>query len=302
MKTTTFGGFIALFGIPAVQAQVKAKARVQDKPTCTASLITNLCSYPEPKIAVASGGKSDCWEYCDSHSPCNFVIFAAGNPHTGTGTCWVYPGETFDASKGTTKCANDYLSVYNKPVCSGGPTPTAAVACAATASPSVVAGICDYPTPPGDCKDGCTASSRDVDCLSQCANAPSCNYVVFNPTNEGGWPYGPGSCWMYPKGSFDPSLAKTCIASPKQYVYYNVCPKPSPSVDPLTSSSGAKPTAGGPQPTGTGAVAGPSGTNTAGGTETPGVNAATTSKPGNSAANGISFSHLLALGAVALFW
>ncbi|KAL4936166.1 hypothetical protein BDV06DRAFT_205550 [Aspergillus oleicola] len=105
-------------------------------PSCTASLINSLCSYPEPgpSFAVASDSRASCWDYCNAHRPCDFVVFVAGNPYTGTGTCWLYPGETFDASKGSSDCANPSLSVYSKPVCAGGSATTTAGACAASAT------------------------------------------------------------------------------------------------------------------------------------------------------------------------
>ena len=55
---------------------------------CEASLITTLCDYkdPLPGTSVASSGKKMCWEYCNENPPCSFVIFAAGNPYTGTGS------------------------------------------------------------------------------------------------------------------------------------------------------------------------------------------------------------------------
>ncbi|KAK3203028.1 hypothetical protein GRF29_154g1512025 [Pseudopithomyces chartarum] len=57
---------------------------------CTAELITELCDYKDPMpFAVASSGYKHCWEYCDAHQPCSFVIFAKGNPYTGTGTSYV---------------------------------------------------------------------------------------------------------------------------------------------------------------------------------------------------------------------
>lgn len=101
MRTTTSWTLLAL--APAVLAQglrqatggVEPTAVVQQYPTptpevssCTANLITTLCDYKEPgsAFAVASSGKAMCWEYCNEHQPCNFVIFVAGNPYTGTGT------------------------------------------------------------------------------------------------------------------------------------------------------------------------------------------------------------------------
>ncbi|KAJ5128879.1 hypothetical protein N7448_002589 [Penicillium atrosanguineum] len=101
-------------------------------PSCTSSLTISLCSYPEPgpDFAVAIDSRASCWDYCKAHPPCNFVIFSAGKPNTGTGTCWLYLGETFDASKGSSNSANPSLSVYSQPVCAGGSASTIAGACA----------------------------------------------------------------------------------------------------------------------------------------------------------------------------
>jgi hypothetical protein len=240
MKTTTVWTSIAL--APLVLAQglrqatggVEPTSVVQWYPTptpevsnCTANLITKLCDYKKPgsAFAVASSGKAYCWEYCNSHQPCNFVIFAAGNPYTGTGTCWLYPDEQFDKTAGKEGC--DYLSVYDKPTCAQ-PTPTSG-ACTATASPSAVASICDYPTPDDNCWFSCTASGGATNCLSQCAESESCSYVVFNPHNEDSSPFSSGTCWMYPNGTYDATKAGTCGGKPEQYVYENPCPKPASS-------------------------------------------------------------------------
>ena len=222
------------------ESSVTSATSTAAAPSCTASLVTSLCSYqkPGPEFAVASDGKAFCWDYCNAHPPCDFVIFASGNPYLGTGTCWLYPGETFEASKGTSSdCANPYLSVYSKPVCAGGSATTAVGACAATATPSAVASVCGYPTP-GDCSDGCTASDGASNCLSQCAKADSCSYVVFNPRNPSNTPYSSGSCWMYPNGKFNAGSATACSGAPEQFVYNNLCPKPSPSSS-LSSSAAA---------------------------------------------------------------
>ncbi|KFY49827.1 hypothetical protein V495_00438 [Pseudogymnoascus sp. VKM F-4514 (FW-929)] len=245
--------------------------------SCTASLVTTICDYtkPGPEFAVAAGGRSDCWEYCNDHTPCNFVIFAAGNPYTGTGTCWLYPGTSFDASKGSSDCANPWLSVYSKPVCAGeAATPTAG-ACAATATPSAIASVCGYPTPPNNCWDTCSASSSASDCISQCAKADSCTYAIFNPHNPSNTPYSSGSCWMYPSGKFDAGSAKTCTGAPEQYVYENVCPKPSKSSSSVSPSatkgptgSGGTGTAGATPTSTSGAAAGSNGGGTSG--DTPG--------------------------------
>jgi hypothetical protein len=248
MKATTVWTLITL--APAVLAQGLRQATGGDEPTsvvqwyptptpevsnCTANLITTLCDYKEPgsAFAVASSGKAHCWEYCNSHQPCNFVIFAAGNPYTGTGTCWLYPDEQFDKNSGKEGC--DYLSVYDKPTCAQ-PTPTFG-ACTATASPSAVASICDYPTPDDNCWSSCTASEGATDCLSQCAESESCSYVVFNPRTEDLSPFSSGTCWMYPNGTYDATKAGNCGGKPEQYVYENPCPKPAS----LSSASGSAP-------------------------------------------------------------
>ncbi|KAL2751850.1 hypothetical protein ACRALDRAFT_1066330 [Sodiomyces alcalophilus JCM 7366] len=258
MKTTPFWASIALTNALAVLAQQypEPPPEVSD---CTASLITTLCDYkpPGPNFAVASSGKAHCWEYCNEHQPCDFVIFAAGNPYTGTGTCWLYPGETFDESAGTTGC--DFLSVYDKPDCGDAeptPTPTAgAGACEATASPSAVATVCGYPAPDDDCFYSCSASSSSSNCLSQCVEADSCSYAVFNPNNPSNSPHAPGSCWMYSSGTFDPEKAQTCSGAPEQFVYENPCPKPpTPSSSSSSSPSASSPASSdsAPSPTGSG--------------------------------------------------
>lgn len=252
MKTASFCSLVALAQAPIVLAQGLRQATggvgdasythqwypvpTEEVSECEAKLITTLCDYKEPLsgTAVAAKGPKGCWEYCNKNQPCNFVIFLAGNPYTGSGTCWVYPGEEFEPSEGKEGC--DYMSVFDKPVCAGDATPTSG-ACEATSSPSAVAEVCDYPTPDEKCWDGCTASSGAVDCLSQCVEADSCNYAVFNPHNEMESEYYSGSCWMYPEGKFDKSKAKTCKGKPEQYVYENPCPKPKPST--TTSSSSA---------------------------------------------------------------
>ncbi|KAK0386597.1 hypothetical protein NLU13_6432 [Sarocladium strictum] len=209
---------------------------------CEAKLISTLCDYKEPLsgTAVASSGKKSCWEYCNKNPPCNFVIFVAGNPYTGSGTCWVYPGEEFDEGAGEPGC--DALSVFDKPVCAGNATPTSG-GCEATASPSALAEICGYPTPDEGCFSSCAASGGASSCMSQCVEADSCSYAIFNPHNGNNPPYYPGTCWMYPSGKFDESKAKTCKGEPEQFVYENPCPQPrpsssAPSAASRTSSSG----------------------------------------------------------------
>ncbi|KAJ5619296.1 hypothetical protein N7510_003280 [Penicillium lagena] len=271
-------------------------------PSCTSSLITSLCRYPEPgpDFAVAIDSGVSCWDYCNAHPPCSFVIFAAGNPNTGTGTCWLYPGETFDASKGNSNCANPWLSVYSQPVCAGGSATTTAGACAATATPSAIASVCGYPQPPGDCFNDCTASTGAPDCLSQCAKADTCSYVVFNPHNPSHSPYASGSCWIYPNGTFNAGSATTCSGAPEQFVYKNLCPKPSTSSSSLLSSpteqSNATGTAGTTPGSTTGAATGSNGTGTAG------TSTGSTTSSKNSAPTGSSLTDPLAIGVAMLIW
>jgi hypothetical protein len=242
MKTTPFWASLALLCAPTVFAQatgtqVTSTPTSSAAPRCTASLIASLCEYtlPGPEFAVAIESRASCWEYCNAHQPCDFVIFSAGNPYTGTGTCWLYPGKTFDASAGSSDCRNPTLSVYSKPGCAGG-SPTSG-ACTATASPSAVASICGYP-PPSDCFMSCVASEGASSCLSQCAKANSCSYAVFNPHNPSNSPYASGTCWIYSNGTYDAGSATTCSGSPEQFVYNNVCPKPSsPSSSTLPPSA-----------------------------------------------------------------
>ncbi|KAL7912416.1 hypothetical protein GGI35DRAFT_440193 [Trichoderma velutinum] len=248
MKLTPFWASIAVLRVIPVLAQTTPTPS-STAPSCTASLVASLCSYPTPgpDFAVASDSKAFCWNYCNNHSPCNFVIFAAGNPLTGTGTCWLYPGESFDASAGSSDCANPYLSVYDKPVCRGSGTSTSGN-CAATATPSAVASVCGYPTPPDDCFSTCSASESASDCLSQCAKADSCSYVVFNPHNPDNSPYSSGTCWMYPSGTYDAGAATTCSGPPEQFVYNNACPKPSPSSSSASSSTSSSASSSAPAP------------------------------------------------------
>ena len=253
MKTSPlsfWASCIALLRVPGLLAQPTATATAtstasstttSEEPSCTASLITTLCEYPDPFRAAAIGSTGDCWDYCNDHQPCDFVIFNPGNPYLGSGTCWVYPGETFDESKGSTDgCDSPYLAVYDKPVCEG-PSTTIAGACTATASPSAVASVCGYPEPE-NCFEDCRASTGATDCLSQCAESDSCNYVVFNPLGETNSPYEPGNCWIYADGKYDAGDADSCGSDgPEQYVYKNVCPKP-PKASSSSSSSDASAT------------------------------------------------------------
>lgn len=278
--------------IPAVLAQSTTSTSTTSAatPSCTASLITKLCSYPEPgpEFAVASESRASCWRFCDAHPPCDFVIFYPGNPTLGSGTCWLYPGQSFDESKGDSDCGSPYLDVYDKPECTGSPTTTTTgTACTATETPSAIASVCGYPTPPGECFDGCTASLGATNCLSQCANSDSCSYVVFNPHNPSNSPYASGTCWMYPSGEFQPDKAEDCSGDPEQFVYENSCPKP---VTSSSSSASVTPSAS-------------SSTESPGGT---GVSAATTEESAteeNSASGGLDTgTGLLGVAAAGLIW
>lgn len=287
MKTAPFWASIALLVPRALAISATSTTSAAAAPSCTASLITKLCSYPEPgdDFAVASDGKAFCWDYCNTNPPCNFVIFNAGNPYTGTGTCWLYPGEIYNATKGSSTCDNPTLSVYSKPVCSGGSATTTSGACAATATPSAIASVCGYPTP-SDCFDNCAASSGASNCLSLCAKADSCSYVVFNPHNDDNSPYASGTCWIYPNGTFNAASATTCSGDPEQFVYNNVCPKPSSSSSSLSSSATE-------HSSGTGTA----GTNS-GSTTSNAKSSTTTSK--NSAPTGLSLANPLAIGGAML--
>lgn len=308
MKTTHFFTSVTLAqgafaqGLRQATGGPEPTTTIQRYPTptpevsdCTANLITTLCDYkdPGPSFAVASSGKKHCWEYCNAHQPCNFVIFAAGNPYTGTGTCWLYPGETFDESAGEKGC--DHLSVFDKPVCPE-PTPTEGD-CAATASPSAVAEVCDYAAPE-TCFSTCTASEGAVSCLSQCAEREACSYVVFVPQNPDGSPYSSGMCWMYEEDEFDASKAGTCSGKPAQFVYKNPCPKPPKAGAKESSkpSSPASPEKSG-SPSAEGAAAEPSAEGDGG--------VDTTAEPASAegAATGLGFSvgALLIIGMTAFF-
>ncbi|KAJ2976103.1 hypothetical protein NQ176_g5144 [Zarea fungicola] len=167
--------------------------------TCTAKLSTKLCDYDKSNLlAAAAGSRNGCWSLCDSekYGPCSFVIFLPGNPYLGTGTCWLYPGDKFDSTKGTDQgCGSPFLEVYDKPSCTGGPAKPSVVCPAATgpspvASPSPVAAICGYEAPENDCWDSCYASSGSTDCLNLCGKADDCEFAIFNALNE------PKSPWM----------------------------------------------------------------------------------------------------------
>ncbi|KAF7526429.1 hypothetical protein PCG10_004125 [Penicillium crustosum] len=267
-------------------------------PSCTSSLIASLCSYskPGPNFAVASDSRASCWDYCNAHPPCNFVIFVAGNPYTGTGTCWLYPGETFDASKGSSDCANPSLFAYSQPVCAGGSATTTAGACAATATPSAIASVCGYPAP-GDCFNDCIASTGASSCLSQCAEADSCSYVVFNPHNPSNSPYAPGNCWIFPNGTFNAGSVTTCSGAPEQFVYNNLCPKPSSSLlSSATERSSGNGTASTTPDSTTSAGTGSNGTETAVNT----TGSTTTSE--NSAPVGLSPTNALTVCMAIFIW
>ncbi|KAL5352736.1 hypothetical protein ACLOAV_002684 [Pseudogymnoascus australis] len=318
MNTAPFWASLAVL-VPAVLAEPSATTTsTATASTCTSSLITTLCDYEKPgadfEFAIASSGRSYCWEYCNDHTPCDFVIFVPGNPHTGVGTCWLYPGETFDANKGTTECeSGPYLEVFSKPVCAGSPT-TSAGACAATSSPSAVAKVCGY-EPPETCFETCIASSGASQCLSACAEAESCTYAIFNPHNPSNTPYGSGTCWVYTSGTFDAGATTTCTGAPEQYVYDNVCPKPKPSSSSVASSatagSGGTGTAGATPGSTNGAATGSDSTE-AGGDATGSANSPalgaegtdaaddTTTIKKNSASAGLSLTNPLAMGVAVL--
>lgn len=254
-----WASFVSLSYAPLLHAQPTATvtsdaSSTTEEPSCTASLITDLCEYKEPSLefAVASSGKAHCWGYCNNHPPCNFVVFVGGNPYLGTGTCWLYPDEEYDESAGTTEgCSNKVVSVYDKPVCdddgdgdddgdeseSTATATSSSYSCTATESPSAIAEVCDYPTPDEDCFTGCVASESAASCLSFCAEADSCTFAVFNPHNPSGTPHASGTCWIYPEGKYDEKKASTCSGSPEQYVYENKCPKPKSASSSSSSSS-----------------------------------------------------------------
>lgn len=306
MKTAPFWVSIALLVPRALAESIAISATSTTStaaaPSCTSTIITSLCSYPEPgpDFAVASDSRAFCWDYCNANPPCSFVIFNPGNPTLGTGTCWVYPGETFDASKGSSSCGNPYLSVYSQPVCAGGSATTTAGACAATATPSAIASVCGYPAPPDDCWDTCSASSGATNCLSQCAEADSCSYAVFNPHNPDNSPYASGTCWMYPNGTYNAGSVTACSGAPEQFVYNNPCPKPSSSSSSLSSSATE-------QSSGTGTASTTSGSTTSAatssnGTETAGNTTSSTTSSKNSAPASLSLTNPLALAVAILVW
>ncbi|KAJ5711091.1 hypothetical protein N7488_005247 [Penicillium malachiteum] len=296
MKTTLFWASVALF-VPralAVSATSTTSAAststsTTSTATCTASLAATLCDYPEPEegTAVASSGTEFCWDYCYENPPCSFVIFVPGNPTLGTGTCWVYPGESYNSSAASTNCTDPYLEVYDDVECSGGSaTTTTSSGCAATATPSAVAEVCGYPAP-ADCDSvGCVSSTGAVNCLSECVEADACSYAVFNPDNSDDSEYGAGTCWLYPSGTFNSDSATTCNGTTEQYVFDNPCPKPSSS----STSSTVTGTA-----TGT-AASGATGTATG----TAGASTSTSTK--NSAPTSMPLSNSLAIAVAMLIW
>ncbi|KAK1240170.1 hypothetical protein MKX08_007612 [Trichoderma sp. CBMAI-0020] len=300
MKITPFWASIALLrALPALAETAPTPTPTSTAaPSCTASLVTSLCDYPTPgpDFAVASDGKDFCWDYCNAHPPCSFVIFATGNPYTGTGTCWLYPGESFDASAGSSSdCGSPYLSVYDQPVCHGTPTSSG---CAATATPSAVASVCGYPAPPDDCWSTCSASESATDCLSQCAKADSCSYVVFNPHNPDNSPYASGTCWMYPNGTYDAGAATSCSGPPEQFVYKNACPKPSPSSPSSSSSSSASARSS----TGTAATASTASGTTGDGTAVAANAALATTTSKTSGSTALRLTNSLAIYMAGLLW
>jgi hypothetical protein len=311
MKIASFWVSIALF-VPralAVDSESTAisatlttsTAATAATPSCTASLITSLCTYPGPgpSFAVAIDSRASCWEYCNGNPPCSFVIFSAGNPYFPSGTCWLYPGETFDASKGSSDCPHPRLSVYDQPVCAGGSATTTAGACTATATPSAIASGCGYPAP-NDCFTDCIASAGAPSCLSQCAQADSCSYVVFNPHNPGNSPYASGTCWIYPDGTFDAGSVTACSGAPGQYVYDNPCPEPSPSSSSRSSSATERTSGTGTAGTTQGlAISAAQGSN---GTEAAGNTTGSTTSSKNAAPVGLALTTPLAIGVAVLIW
>ncbi len=244
---------IALLRVLAVLAQTTSTFAASGTtssaaPSCTApsspvsaAIRHQVPNSPSPAMVEPSAGT-----IAMPIPPATLSSSPLATPYTGTGTCWLYPGESFDASAGSSDCANPSLSVYSQPVCSGNGAPTTSGACAATATPSAVASVCGYPTP-GDCFSTCSASGSASDCLSQCVKADSCSYVVFNPHNPSNSPYASGSCWMYPNGTYDAGAATACSGQPEQFVYENLCPKPSPSsssASSVTPPSSAAPSKG----------------------------------------------------------
>lgn len=282
MKISPFWASLALARAPGAIAQATGTSEPSTTtttaaPSCTASLITNLCDYKDPDLrwAVAVESRPSCWQYCNSHPPCDFVIFNAGNPTTGSGTCWLYPGEAFDKSAGSSDCGSPNLSVYGKPECAGG-TPTSG-ACTATSSPSATASVCGYPAP-DDCFNSCAASEGAPQCLSKCVESDSCSYAVFNP-GEGNSPYTSGNCWVYTNGTYDAKAATTCSDKPEQFVYENPCPKPPPSVSSNSSTPTATPTKG---------------------ADAKSATEGSTTVSGSLAPTGLSLSHPLAVGMAVL--
>ncbi|OBT57317.1 hypothetical protein VE04_01748 [Pseudogymnoascus sp. 24MN13] len=194
--------------VPRALAAPADSSAAAAAPSCTASLITSLCDYPSagPEFSVAISSRASCWEYCNDHPPCNFAIFFAG-----------------------------YLVHRQWRLLAGWRLRR-------DASPSAVASVCGYPTPPDNCQSSCYASSGSAHCLSICAKADSCNYAIFKAMSESKSPYSAGSCWIYTEGKFNPGLATACTGSPDQFVYNNldnVCPKPSPTSSSLASSATA---------------------------------------------------------------
>lgn len=308
MKTTTFWAIAGLAATAAAQDAPATTTAAGPAPSCTANLITTLCDYPEPELDFAvAADRASCWAYCVEHTDCQFVVFSEGNPYTGSGTCWLYPGQSFDASKGKDggSCSHPWAFVYDTPKCSGLPPSYAdsvpSQCSAAVAKPSPIAEVCGYPAPPGNCFYDCAAVENASQCLSLCAKKDSCNYAVFNAQSDSKSPYRMGNCWMYTEGSFDSKAGKACSGKTEQYVYKNTCPRPPPT---STLASLASSTAVGASAGSKTGEASPQGT--AEGNGTNGAifkdGASHTTNSHNAAPSALALHGGLAIGAAVIAW
>ncbi|KAF3929214.1 hypothetical protein AA313_de0204069 [Arthrobotrys entomopaga] len=242
--------FLPLFGALASAAptsieksKIPSKASVATTASCspTATLIDSLCDYPVPPNtfvnAVASDGPEYCWQACQEHPTCNFVIYRQGDLSlpgiSGPGTCWLYPNIKY-APKKAKKCKGTeqpFLFVYDAPTCA--PPPPPKPTCSALTA-HLAHSLCDYPVPPNPPMNAVATDGPEF-CWQACFDHPVCNFVIFRkgiPTLPG--ISGPGTCWLYPSLSYDPSKGTKCTGTdvPSLFVYNTpVCAAPKPSCD-----------------------------------------------------------------------
>ncbi|KAJ6781193.1 hypothetical protein PWT90_05970 [Aphanocladium album] len=314
MKTATVFAAIGLAGATAALPKSgDDSGSGSDAGTCTANLLATLCDYPSSGSAfnVASGSPEHCWRYCYEHGQCNFAVFVKQNPFADTGgSCSIYPGRVFDKTLGEdgATCSHPLTYVYDAPKCEGVPTPSDGVpsACAAAVgTPSAVAEVCNYPAPSKTCFSECALASGASHCLSMCAKAEKCSYVVFYANNEAQSPFASGNCWMYPEGSYDSAKAGKCDGKPNQFVYKNTCPPPPPKSTSTDSSPSATATGGGGSGGGSSGSKSEDGSSQGTATKSAGASgtgAASATKTPNAAPTALAVNGGLAMGAALLLF